>query len=653
MTNSGTPADHPDTLHIYNTLTGRMEQFTPINGRQVSLYICGPTVYDSAHLGHARTYVCFDVIRRILENHFGYEVTYVMNITDVDDKIIRKADGIFSEFLKSNVKYVRQRCANRKKKASNDSSSSESDDEMDSETRREAFSECVRWLARKYEDEFMMDMCRLGVRTPTFITRVTEYIPQIIAFIARLVEMEKAYVSNGSVYFDMQRYLKDGHVKYFRRETDDTDDGTGEKRCVMDFSLWKRASDTDLFAYASPWSRGRPGWHIECSAMAMDILGPTLDMHAGGIDLQFPHHENEMIQSVALTGKHFVNTFVHTGHLHIEGHKMSKSLKNFITIGEALKQMTPRQMRMMFLSTAYGSTVTYKNEAIEYAQRMDSKIFNWISMAEADIARRMKERTGNASDGRTAGSVTVVHRINHIDQYISTINNDGPSNCNDSNYNYNDYNDNDIDGNTNNGNDIDGNVVGNTNNNNDIDGNTNNDNTDTNIITNTNTIITDNDTISGNDDSDEYAMHATTCMYGPLTSSDHMVLNMLTITKQDVHTSFCDNFNTFKTLTAIHNMITVMHQKMPYCTGQTVQAVLAYVKKVLAVLGLEGREEVASGDALPQLLCTFRNEVRRVCREKGAYRDIYRVCDAVRDDLSEMGYIIEDSGTGSSIRRRV
>lgn len=355
-------------LKLLNSLTKKKEVFQTNNNNTINWYICGPTVYDSPHIGHARTYISFDAIRRILEGYFGYEVNYVMNITDVDDKIINKAkEGDVTDFKES----------------------------------------CKK-ITQKYEKEFFDDLKILNVTPPTFLTRVTEYIEEIENFIKQLIKKELAYESNGSIYFDVQNYKKSFEYPLFvdksaiKNEEDEAEpvsnveslitphetklsklNITPEKKNIADFALWKKR-ETELF-YKCEIGSGRPGWHIECSAMACNIFPDGLDIHSGGIDLTFPHHENEIAQSQGLLGKKWVNYFLHTGHLHIDGLKMSKSLKNFITIKEFTKKYTPRQIRMLFLRNKWWMPMTYSEDSIKDASSLENKLFTFLSVLKSHI----------------------------------------------------------------------------------------------------------------------------------------------------------------------------------------------------------------------------------------------------------------------------
>jgi len=331
-------------LKVNNSLTNRLDAFAPRNGNNVTWYMCGPTVYDVSHVGHARAYLTFDIVRRILEAHFNYKVFLVMNITDVDDKIIKRT----VERLEAAGQPV---------------------DPVDTTA-----------LTREMEALFWADMRALNVQPPSAITRVTEYIPQIVAFIERILANGFAYESHGSVYFDTEAFQRDpshlygklcpqmvGNEELLREGEGALGDFGQEKRSPKDFALWKKNKPREP-SWPSPWGDGRPGWHIECSAMAGDILGENLDIHTGGIDLRFPHHENEIAQSEAHFGcGQWINYFLHAGHLHIEGCKMSKSLKNFITIKDALAQYTADGFRMFYLTHKYDQPLDWSESALEAA----------------------------------------------------------------------------------------------------------------------------------------------------------------------------------------------------------------------------------------------------------------------------------------------
>ncbi len=287
---------HPP-LKVMNSLTRSKEPFIPRDPDRVTWYMCGPTVYDASHLGHARTYLCFDIVRRILEDYFGFNVILVMNVTDIDDKIIIRAAERGVDF---------------------------------------------RTLASECEADYFEDMQSLGVRLPDHVTRVSEFMPEVIEYIVKIVENGFAYESNGSVYFDVQRFGKHENHSYGKLVPEALSDdikwqqeadgalsiGQADKRNPSDFALWKKCKPGEPF-WDSPWGPGRPGWHIECSVMASKTFelycDGCMDIHSGGTDLRFPHHDNEMAQAEAHYGcKNWVKYFLHTGHLHISGLKVCR-----------------------------------------------------------------------------------------------------------------------------------------------------------------------------------------------------------------------------------------------------------------------------------------------------------------------------------------
>lgn len=331
-------------LRLYNTLSKTVEDFIPNEGNQVKIYICGPTVYDSPHIGHARTYISFDIIKRILSEYFKYEVTLVMNITNIDDKIIKRA-------AERNIS-------------------------------------CEE-LGNIYEKEFFAEMDKLNVQRPDFVTRVTEYVPEIIKFIEKLEENGVAYQSNGSLYFNLLKYKENFKYNLLRPETcKEEEEDSIEKKSRDDFVLWK-ASKPGEPIYESKWGPGRPGWHIECSVMASEVLGKTLDIHAGGIDLAFPHHENEVAQCQGyFNNSSWVKYFLHTGHLNIDGLKMSKSLKNFLTIKEIVESCSPLHLRILFLQHQWNKEMNYDPDQLKEADAILKKLFNAVSNLECQVKRQ-------------------------------------------------------------------------------------------------------------------------------------------------------------------------------------------------------------------------------------------------------------------------
>ncbi|RLG50146.1 MAG: cysteine--tRNA ligase [Thermoproteota archaeon] len=313
-------------MRVYNTLTGRVEEFKPLKSGEVRMYVCGPTTYDYSHIGHARAYICFDVMRRWLE-YRGYRVKLIVNITDIDDKVVRRA----AELGKDPIE-----------------------------------------LSRYYEKAYMQDMDALYVKRADLYPRVTEHIPDIIKAVEKLIEKGYAYATpKGNVYFAVRKFKEYG--KLSKQSIEDIVAGArvepGEdKRSPEDFALWKAAKPGEP-SWPSPWGPGRPGWHIECSVMSMKYLGETLDIHGGGQDLIFPHHENEIAQSEALTGKPFSRYWVHNGLVTVKGQEMSKSLKNFTTIREALARYDPRAIRLFALSAHYRSPLEFSFSKLDEASR--------------------------------------------------------------------------------------------------------------------------------------------------------------------------------------------------------------------------------------------------------------------------------------------
>ena len=327
------------SLRIYNTLKGKKEDFIPLEPGKVGMYVCGPTVYDTSHIGHARSVVIFDVIYRWLEQS-GYDVTYVRNFTDVDDKIINRAN--------------------------------------------ERGMSCTE-ISEKYIREFHNEMDALNVLRPTMEPKATEHIHDIIAFIEQLIDKGKAYhVAGGDVYFSIAAFEKYGQLS--GRNTDDMIAGAriavdSKKKNPMDFTLWKPAKPGEP-AWDSPWGPGRPGWHIECSAMSNRYLGQSFDIHGGGKDLIFPHHENEIAQSEALWDKQFVKYWIHNGFVDINNEKMSKSLGNFTMIKDVLQTYHPEVIRLFLLSKHYRSPIDYNENSMDEVITSLDKIYGFLERAQ-------------------------------------------------------------------------------------------------------------------------------------------------------------------------------------------------------------------------------------------------------------------------------
>jgi cysteinyl-tRNA synthetase len=312
-------------LMIYNSLTQQKETFQPITPGKVKMYVCGVTVYDYCHIGNARTYTAFDVIIRYLRWR-GLEVTYIRNITDIDDKIIKRAQERNQDF---------------------------------------------QVVVEQFTQAMHEDLAAIGLGKPTDEPRATIFIPQIIAMIETLIANGHAYVAtNGDVYYEVRKFKNYGCLAH--RDIDQLESGArveinDVKRDPLDFVLWKLAKPQEP-KWPSPWGEGRPGWHIECSAMAVNMLGANFDIHGGGKDLIFPHHENEVAQSEAATDQKFVNTWMHAGFLQFDKEKMSKSLGNFFTVRDLLKQHAPEVLRYFLITSHYRSPLQYSDNAIHQAR---------------------------------------------------------------------------------------------------------------------------------------------------------------------------------------------------------------------------------------------------------------------------------------------
>jgi len=319
-------------LQIYNTLTKRKSIFKPMTPNKINMYVCGMTVYDYCHIGHARTYVSFDMIRRYLK-YLGYKVNYVRNITDIDDKIIRRAK--------------------------------ENNEDYQALT--------SRFITAIDEDEKA-----LNILPPDSAPKATEYIDQMIDVIKKLIDKKLAYIaSNGDVYYAVHQfpdYGKLAHQDVGKLRAGARVSIVEAKTDPLDFALWKLAKP-DEPSWDSPWGKGRPGWHIECSTMALDCLGEHFDIHGGGFDLIFPHHQNEIAQSEGLTGKTFVNTWMHTGFVTVNKEKMSKSLHNFFTVREVLKNYAPEVVRYFLLTSHYRSQLNYSEELLDQSKTALERLY--------------------------------------------------------------------------------------------------------------------------------------------------------------------------------------------------------------------------------------------------------------------------------------
>ncbi len=312
------------TIQIFNSLKREKEPFIPLEEGKVKMYVCGPTVYNYIHIGNARPVIVYDTVRKYLQ-YRGYEVTYVSNFTDVDDKIIKAANEL---------------------------------------------GEDVSELTERFINAYFADVEALGCNRADEHPRVTEHMNEIIEFIEALIEKGYAYESQGDVYYRTRKF--EGYGKLSHQSVDDLKIGArierGEKKeDALDFALWKAAKPREIF-WESPWGQGRPGWHIECSVMAREILGDTIDIHAGGQDLTFPHHENEIAQSEAMTGKTFARYWMHNGYINIDNEKMSKSLGNFVLVNDIRKEINPQVLRFFMLSVHYRNPINYSRELVEQAE---------------------------------------------------------------------------------------------------------------------------------------------------------------------------------------------------------------------------------------------------------------------------------------------
>ncbi len=346
-------------LHIHNSLTKQKERFTPIEPGKVKLYVCGMTVYDFCHVGHARVMVVFDVVTRYLRAS-GYDVTYIRNITDIDDKIIARANEN---------------------------------------------NETIQALTEQFITEMHRDADALGVERPTAEPKATEAISEMLAMIETLIDKGLAYTAdNGDVYYDVSEFPDYG--KLSGRNIEELRAGervavNESKQDPMDFVLWKGAKPEEP-SWDSPWGKGRPGWHIECSAMSADSLGKQFDIHGGGQDLQFPHHENEIAQSEGAHGCQYVNYWMHNGFVRIADEKMSKSLGNFFTVREVLEQYDAEVVRYFILTSHYRSPLNYSEEQLDQAKNTLTKFYSALRYVEIDSALDWQQDTEFAQRFKTA-----------------------------------------------------------------------------------------------------------------------------------------------------------------------------------------------------------------------------------------------------------
>lgn len=371
------------TLRVYNTSSRLLEEFIPLAEGKVGMYVCGPTTYDLCHMGHARAYVAFDMIRRYLE-YSGFEVKYVQNFTDVDDKIINRSGEKGMPPLE---------------------------------------------FARIYIEEYFKDMDMLGIKRADHHPLASENIDEMIELVKGLVERGFAYNVKGNVYFSIYKALdKVGQLTH--QPLDEMLDGARveinpEKDHPKDFALWKRAKEGEIW-WESPWGKGRPGWHIECSTMSMRYIGETLDIHGGGQDLIFPHHESEILQSECFTGKKFTRYWLHNGFVRINEEKMSKSLGNFFTIREVLRKYSPAVVRFFFMYTHYRQPIDYSDDHLEEAKRSLERIRTSIANAgrylrENPDTGMADEKTNLEDDGKTTVSDPGDELVREADRTVESF----------------------------------------------------------------------------------------------------------------------------------------------------------------------------------------------------------------------------------------
>jgi cysteinyl-tRNA synthetase len=353
-------------MKIYNTFTGRKEEFVPLIPNKVKIYVCGVTVYDHCHIGHARSAIVFDVIRRYIK-YKGFDVKYVRNFTDIDDKIINRAKQ-----------------------------------------------EGITWdaVARKYTDEYYKDMKRLGVGRADIEPKATEHIEEIIDIVNGLIEKGYAYEVKGSVYFSVDKFIGYGNLS--KKDMEEMMAGARvevdeRKKNPLDFALWKKSKEGEP-SWESPWGAGRPGWHIECTAMSIKHLGESFDIHGGGADLLFPHHENEIAQSEAFTGKPFAKYWIHNGFITIDKEKMSKSLGNFFTIKEVLDKFDPEVVRFFLLSTHYRSPIEFSDDQLREAESSIDRYYTTIVrindfLGTLIVSTSLEKKNGGEEEFSNAGKI--------------------------------------------------------------------------------------------------------------------------------------------------------------------------------------------------------------------------------------------------------
>ncbi len=377
------------TLKIYNSLTKQKEEFKPLDpaGKEVKMYVCGPTVYDEPHIGHLRSAYVFEVIRNYLE-YSGYKVKFVRNVTDVDDKIIEKARQNDASDLLAEVKNV----------------------------------------SEKYLQAYKKDLAALGIQEPIKEPKATAHIEDMIRLIQKLLKNGFAYESQGDVYYEVNAFKDYGKLSHQKKDQmleNVRIDANEKKKNPLDFALWKKSKE-DEPSWESPWGKGRPGWHIECSAMSMKYLGETFDIHGGGRDLIFPHHENEIAQSETANGKQFARYWIHHGLITVNEQKMSKSLKNFITLSALISSEKSKidDLKFLFLGTHYSAPLDYSEAKMEMERSIKKRFLVFLDLAKAyesnssgldeplkDFKARFQKAMGD--DFNTPLALAVMHEMVH------------------------------------------------------------------------------------------------------------------------------------------------------------------------------------------------------------------------------------------------
>lgn len=369
------------SLKIYNSLSRKKEAFVPLVQGKVTMYVCGVTVYDLCHIGHARACIVFDIIYRYLQ-FVGYRVVYVRNFTDVDDKIINRAN-----------------------------------------TEEKSCEE----ISKLYIEAFHKDMNALGIKSPTYEPKATDHIPEMLDMIKRLIEKGHAYQAGGDVMFSVESFQE--YAKLSGKKTDELLSGARveideKKRNPLDFALWKESKPGEP-AWESPWGMGRPGWHIECSAMSQKYLGETFDIHGGGKDLIFPHHENEIAQSQGATGKKPINYWMHNGFVDINNEKMSKSLGNFFTIRDILKKYHPEVVRLFLISSHYRSPIDFSDKSLNEAGIVLNRFYEFLYSTETWICSNVFEPdSGIMSKFRSAmdDDFNTALALGHLNEFLRELN---------------------------------------------------------------------------------------------------------------------------------------------------------------------------------------------------------------------------------------